>query len=98
MTYNSELHLSSLISEIIKIFSKHGYKELEEKLVKTVNDKHPIVSQEEFVTRNFVPNLEYSIKKRLNGFVIIIYQTLLTGLMGALPPFMLRRMRIYPLV
>ena len=62
MTYNSELHLYSLISEIIKIFSKHGYKELEEKLVKTVNDNHAIMSQEEIVTRNFIPNLEYSIK------------------------------------
>ena len=62
MTCNSKFHVSSLISEMIKIFSKHGYKELEEKLIKTVNDNHAIMSQEKIVTRNFIPNLEYSIK------------------------------------
>ena len=62
MTFNSKLHVSSLISEMIKIFSKHGYKELEEKLIKTVNDNHAIMSHEEVVTKNFIPNLEYSIK------------------------------------
>ena len=62
MNCNSKFHLSSLISEMNKIFSKHGYNELEEKLKKTVNDNHAIMSQEEIVTRNFIPNLEYSIK------------------------------------
>ena len=63
MSCNPKFHLSSLISEMIKIFSKHGYKELEEKLIKTVNDNHSIMYQEEIVTRSFIPNLEYSIKK-----------------------------------
>ena len=62
MNCNSKYHLSSLISEMIKMFSKFDYKELEEKLIKTVNDNHTIMSQEEIVTRNFIPNLEYSIK------------------------------------
>ena len=62
MNCNSKFHLSSLISEMIKIFSMHDYKELKEKLIKSVNDNHAIMSQEESVTRNFIPNLEYSIK------------------------------------
>ena len=62
MTCISKFHLSSLISEMNKIFSKHGYNELEEKLKKTVNDNYAIMSHEEIVTRNYIPNLEYSIK------------------------------------
>ena len=62
MNCNSKYHLSSLISEMNKIFSKHGYNELEEKLIKTVNDNHAIMSHEEILTRNYIPNLEYSIK------------------------------------
>ena len=61
MTCNSKFHLSSLTSEMNKIFSKHGYNELKEKLIKTVNDNHDIMSHEEIVERIFIPNLEYSI-------------------------------------
>ena len=61
MPCNSKFHLSSLTSEMNKIFSKHGYNELEEKLIKNLNDNHAIMSHEEIVKRNIIPNLEYSI-------------------------------------
>ena len=51
MTCNSKFHLSSLISEMNKIFSRHGYNELEEKLIKTVNDNHAIMSHEEILSQ-----------------------------------------------
>ena len=58
MIYNPEFHLSSLISEMIKVFSKYHYKDLEEKLIKIANGKHVIVPQEEIVRNDFIPNLE----------------------------------------
>ena len=61
MIYNPEFHLSSLISEMIKVFRKHHYKNLEEKLKKIANDNHVISSQKEIVRRDFIPNLEYSL-------------------------------------
>ena len=61
MIYNPESHLSSLISEMIKVFRKHHYKNLEEKLKKIANDNHVISSQKERARRDFIPNLEYSL-------------------------------------
>ena len=61
MIYNPEFHLSSLISEMIKVFSKHNHKDLEENLKKIANDNHVISSQKEMARRDFIPNLEYSL-------------------------------------
>mgnify|MGYP001169182136 FL=1 len=61
MIYNPEFHLSSLISEMIKVFRKHHYKDLEEKLKKIANDNHVISFQKEMARRDFIPNLEYSL-------------------------------------
>ena len=61
MIYNPEFHLSYLISEMIKVFRKHHYKDLEEKLKKIANDNHVISSQKEMARRDFIPNLEYSL-------------------------------------
>ena len=61
MIYNPEFHLSSLISEMIKVFSKHNHKDLEEKLKNIANDNHVISSQKEMARRDFIPNLEYSL-------------------------------------
>ena len=61
MIYNPEFHLSSLISEMIKVFSKHNHNDLEEKLKKIANDNHVISSQKEMARRDFIPNLEYSL-------------------------------------
>ena len=61
MIYNSEFHLSSLISEMIKVFSKHQFKDLEEKLKKIAKDKHVISFQEELAGKDFITNLEYSL-------------------------------------
>ena len=61
MIYNPEFQFSSLISEMIKVFRKHHYKDLEEKLKKIANDNHVISSQKEMARRDFIPNLEYSL-------------------------------------
>ena len=61
MIYNPEFHLSSLISEMIKVFRKYHYKDLEEKLKKIANDNHVISSQKEMARRDFIQNLEYSL-------------------------------------
>ena len=61
MIYNPELNLSSLINEIIKVFSKHHYKDLKEKLIKIANETHIISSQKEIARTDFIPNLEYSL-------------------------------------
>ncbi len=61
MIYNPEFHFSSLISEMIKVFSKYHYKDLEEKLKKIANDNHVISFQKEMARRDFIPNLEYSL-------------------------------------
>ena len=61
MIYNPEFHLSSLISEMIKVFGKHHYKDLEDKLKKIANENHVILSQKERARRDFIPNLEYSL-------------------------------------
>ena len=61
MICNPEFHLSSLISEMIKIFSKHDYRELEEKLKKIAKENHVFSSQEELARKDFIPNLEYSL-------------------------------------
>jgi len=61
MIYNAEFHFSSLISEIIKVFSKHNCKDLEEKLKKIAKDNHVISSQKEIARKDFIPNLEYSL-------------------------------------
>ena len=61
MIYNPESHLSSLISEMIKVFRKHHYKDLEDKLKKIAKDNHVISSQKEIARRDFIPNLEYSL-------------------------------------
>ena len=57
MIYNPEFHLSSLIIEMIKVFRKHHYKDLEEKLIKIANENHVIVPQEEIARKDFIPNL-----------------------------------------
>ena len=61
MIYNHEFHLSSFISEMIKVFRKHHYKDLEDKLKKIAKDNHVISSQKEIARRDFIPNLEYSL-------------------------------------
>jgi len=61
MIYNPELHFNSLISEMIKVFRKYHYKDLEEKLKKIANDNHVISFQKEMARRDFIPNLEYSL-------------------------------------
>ena len=61
MIYSPEFNLSSLINEIIKVFSKHHCKDLEEKLKKIVRDNHVISSQKEIARKDFIPNLECSL-------------------------------------
>ena len=61
MIYSPEFNLSSFINEIIKVFSKHHCKDLEEKLKKIVRDNHVISSQKEIARKDFIPNLEYSL-------------------------------------
>jgi len=58
-----ESHLSHLISEMIKVFGKHHYKDLVEKLKKFSNENHVIVPQEKSARNDFVPNLKYSLDK-----------------------------------
>lgn len=62
MISNPEFNLSSLILEMIKVFKKHHYKELEKKLEKFVNETHVIVTQEENAKGKIIPNLEYSLE------------------------------------
>ena len=61
MIYNPEFYLTSLISEVIKVFGKHHYKDLEDKLKKIAKDNHVISSQKEIARRDFIANLEYSL-------------------------------------
>ena len=61
MIYNPEFHLTYFISEMIKVFRKHHYKDLEDKLKKIAKDNHVISSQKEIARRDFIPNLEYSL-------------------------------------
>ena len=61
MIYNPKFHLSPLISEIIKVFGKHHYKDLEEKLRKIAIGNYVISSQKEIARKDFIPNLEYSL-------------------------------------
>jgi len=61
MISNPEFHISSLISEIIKVFSEHHYKDLEDKLEKISKDNHVISSQKKIARKDFIPNLEYSL-------------------------------------
>ena len=61
MIYSSEFNLSPFINEIIKVFSKHHCKDLEEKLKKISRDNHVISSQKEIARKDFIPNLEYSL-------------------------------------
>ena len=61
MIYSPEFNLSSLISEMIKVFSKHHFKDLEEELKKIAIKSHVISSQEELARKDFIPNLEYSL-------------------------------------
>ena len=61
MIYSTEFNLSSLIIEMIKVFSKHHFKDLEEELKKIAINNHVISSQEELARKDFIPNLEYSL-------------------------------------
>ena len=61
MIYNPEFYLSSFISEMIKLFRKHYYKDLEDKLKNIAKDSHIISSQKEIARKDFIPNLEYSL-------------------------------------
>jgi len=61
MIYSPEFNFSSLISEMIKVFSKHHFKDLEEELKKIAKENHVIVPQEEIARKDFIPNLEYSL-------------------------------------
>ena len=61
MICNAEFHFSSLISGMIKVFSKHHFKDLEEELKKIAEENHVIVPQEEIARKDFIPNLEYSL-------------------------------------
>jgi len=62
MIYNPEFNFSSLISEIIKVFRKHHFKDLEEKLKIIAKDHHVISSHKEIARKDFIPNLEYSLE------------------------------------
>ena len=46
---------------MIKVFRKHHYKDLEEKLKKIANENHVISFQKEMARRDFILNLEYSL-------------------------------------
>ena len=61
MIYSSEFNLSSFINNIIKVFSKHHFKDLEEELKKIAKENHDFSSQEELARKDFIPNLEYSL-------------------------------------
>ena len=61
MIYSSEFNLSSFINNIIKVFSKHHFKDLEEELKKIEKENHVISLQEELARKDFIPNLEYSL-------------------------------------
>jgi len=61
MIYNTEFHLSSLINEIINLFGKNHYKDLEENLKNIAKENHVISSQKEIARKDFIPNLEYSL-------------------------------------
>ena len=61
MIYNPEFYLTSLISEVIKVFGKHHYKDLEDKLKKIAKDNHVNLSQKEIARKDLIPNLEYSL-------------------------------------
>ena len=61
MIYIPEFNLSSFINEIIKVFSKHHCRDLEEKLKKITRENHVISSQKEIARKDFIPNLEYSL-------------------------------------
>ena len=61
MIYNPEFHLSSLINEMIKVFSTHHFNDLEDKLKKLANENHIISSQKQISRMDFIPNLEYSL-------------------------------------
>ena len=62
MIYDPELNLSSLINEIIKVFSKHHCKDLEKNLKKIAKDNHVISSHKEIARKDFIANLEYSLE------------------------------------
>ena len=72
MIYNPEINLSSLISEMIKVFSNHNYKELEERLKKFAEGNHVISPNNEMVSRDFIPNLEYSLEN-IKGEMVSFY-------------------------
>jgi len=61
MICNTEFHLSSLINEIINLFGKNHYKDLEENLKNIAKENHVISSQKEIARKDFIPNLEYSL-------------------------------------
>ena len=61
MIYSPEFNFSSLISEMIKVFSKYHFKDLEEELKKIAKENHIFSSQEELERKDFIPNLEYSL-------------------------------------
>ena len=61
MIYNPEFYLTSLISEVIKVFGKYHYKDLEDKLKKIAKVNHVNSSQKEIARKDFIPNLEYSL-------------------------------------
>ena len=63
MICNTELHLSSLIIEMIEVFKKNNIKDLGHKLEKFVNETHVIVPQEKKAKGYIIPNLEYSLEK-----------------------------------
>ena len=61
MNDNPEFNLNSLINEIINLFGKNHYKDLEENLIKIAKENHVISSQKEIARKDFIPNLEYSL-------------------------------------
>ena len=61
MLYSTEFHLSYLITEMIKVFRKHQYRDLEEKFKKIANDNHVISFQKEMARRDFIPKLKLSL-------------------------------------
>ncbi len=62
MISSREIQLSSFINEIIKVFSMHHHKEMEEELKFFLNDNDAILPSEEMIRIDFIPDLKYSLE------------------------------------
>ena len=62
MISSRAIQLSSFINEIIKVFSMHHHKEMEEELKFFLNDNDAILPSEEMIRIDFIPDLKYSLE------------------------------------